>query len=588
MKHFRRNGGCAVTAPRADRRLAAVLAADVVGYSRLMEQDERGTFERLKAHRREMFEPLIGQFHGRIVKLMGDGALCEFRSIVEAVSCAVLIQQTITEREKNVQEEERIRFRIGINLGDVIHEQDGDLYGDGVNIAARLEALAEPGSVCISGTAYDHLRGKLECTFEYLGERVLKNIEHPVRVYQAMWTQAAAPTGPPALAMPDRPSIAVLPFNNMSSDPEQEYFGDGLAEDLITDLSRIPGFVVIARHSSFAYKGKAVDIRTIAKDLGVRYVIEGSVRRDAGRVRISAQIIDAVGNIHIWASRFDRDLESVFALQDEIVGRIVSALSGLLPPIPPIIRQRATNLEAYDLFVRGRALVNQSVEGNRPARQLLERSITLDPDFADAYAWLAMGHLCGRVLWGEVAEPHFALALAAAERAVSLDPDNAGAHAVLGDVLLFHDRPAGVAELATALAINPNHADAWVFLGEARAYEGHAVEGIAHTAKAFGLNPYPPGWYYWYLGYVEYAAGRYEDAVNTLRHESTHRLGSQRILAAGLAQLGRVEEARAEAQQFLVAHPLFSIQSWAGAQPFQHEADRQKFIDGYLKAGLPM
>jgi TolB-like protein len=409
---------------------------------------------------------------------------------------------------------------------------------------------------------------------------------HSTPVRQQVVEAAEGPAAPRDTA--PGPTIAVLPFTNMSSDPEQEFFGDGLAEDLITDLSRIPGFVVIARHSSFAYKGKLSDIRTIATDLGVRYVIEGSVRRAGDRVRISAQIIDATDNIHLWANRFDRDLESVFALQDEIVGRIVAALSGLLPPIHPMARQRATNLEAYDLFVRGRALINQSVESNKAARQLLERSIALDPDFADAYAWLAMGHLCSRVMWGEVAEPHFSLALAAAERAVSLDPDNAGAHAVLGDVLLFHNQPAGVAELATALAINPNHADAWVFLGEARAYEGDAVAGIELTAKAFGLNPYPPGWYYWYLGYVQYAAGRYEDAVGTLRHESTHRLGSQRILAAALAQLGRMDDARADAQQFLAAHPLFSVESWARAQPFQHEADRQNFIDGYLKAGLPM
>ena len=354
------------------------------------------------------------------------------------------------------------------------------------------------------------------------------------------------------------------------------------------DLSLVPGLVVIARHSSFAYKGKFVDVRAIAKDLGVRYVVEGSVRREADRLRISAQIVDALGNNPLWASRFDRDTESVFAIQDEIVGSIVSALSGLLPTDGCMARQRASSVEAYDLFVRGRALVNLSVEGNSPARQLLERSILLDPHFADAYAWLAMAHLCGRVLWGEAAEPHLMLALAAAERAVSLDPDNAGAHAVLGDVLLFHDRLAGQAELATALAINPNHADAWVFLGEAKTYEGNAAEGIELTRKAFRLNPYPPGWYYWYLGYVQYAAGRYDDAIGTLRHQFTHRLGSQRTLAAALAQLGRMEEARAEARQFMVAHPLFSVTEWATAQPFQHEADRQNFIDGYLKAGLPL
>jgi Tfp pilus assembly protein PilF len=361
-----------------------------------------------------------------------------------------------------------------------------------------------------------------------------------------------------------------------------------LAEDLITDLSKVPGLFVISRHSSFAYKGKAVDIRSIASDLGVKFAVEGSVRRAATRVRINVQLIDAEDGTHLWADRFDRDLADIFLLQDEVVGRIVSALAGVLPSARPVPRQRATNLEAYDLFVRGRIMVTQSIESNRAARPLLQKSIELDPSFADAHAWLAMSHLCGWAYWGEATEPHRSLALEAAKRAVALDPENASAHAILGDVLVFFGKPdEGAEELATALRIDPNHADAWAFLGENTAFAGNAVEGIEHAQKAFRLNPHPPGWYYWLLGLVQYAAGRYEDAVETLRHEATHRLGSQRILAAALAQLDRLDEAKLEAGQFLAAHPHFSVRHWASTQPFQRETDRQHFIEGYLKAGLP-
>jgi TolB-like protein len=380
----------------------------------------------------------------------------------------------------------------------------------------------------------------------------------------------------------------VLPFTNMGSDPEQEYFADGLAEDLITDLSKVPGLLVIARNSSFTYKGRSVDIRSVARELGVRYVIEGSVRRAAARIRINAQLIDATDSSHVWADRFDRDLADIFALQDEVVGRIINALADALPSARPIASRRATNLEAYDLFARGRVLVTQSVEGNRAARPLLERSIEIDPGFAEAHAWLAMSHHFAWAYWGEATERHPALALAAAQRAVSLDPEDAVAHAILADVLIFAGSPEkGAAELATALRINPNHADAWTFLGQLRAFEGRAVEGIDYVRKALRLNPYPPGWYYWLLGLAQYAAGQYEDAVDTLRHESTHRMGSQRILAASLAQLGRIKEAKREAGQFLASHPHFSMQHWADTQPFRHEADRQHFIDGYVKAGLP-
>jgi len=569
---------------RTQRRLAAIMVADVVGYSRLMQADEAGTLARLKKRRSEVLKPAVERHRGRIVKYIGDGVLIEFASAVDAVECAVQLQQAMESANAGLPEDRRIRLRIGINLGDVIVE-GSDLYGDGVNIASRIEALADSGSVVVSRTVYNHVRGKVQVGFEDLGEQRLKNIAWPVQVYRAQLGREVAPR--PALALPDKPSIAVLPFTNMSNDPEQEYFVDGLAEDLITDLSKVPGLFVISRHSAFAFKGKSVDIRSVAKDLGVRFVVEGSVRRAASRVRINAQFIDAQDGTHLWADRFDRDLADFFLLQDDVVGRIVSALAGVLPSSRALPRQRATNLEAYDLFVRGRVQVMLSLESNRVARALLQRSIELDPGFADAHAWLAISYLWNWTYWAESLETQ-SLALATAQRAVSLDPDNAGAHAILGYALI-HDRKmdVGAAELTRALQINPNHADAWAFLGVTKAFEGSAVEAIESLRTAFRLNPHPLGWYYWHLGYVQYAAGQYEEAAETLRHEATHRSGSQRILAASLAKLGRMEEAKLEATQFLAAQPYFSARQWGSTQPFRNEVDRQHFIDGYVKAGLP-
>jgi TolB-like protein/Tfp pilus assembly protein PilF len=461
-----------------------------------------------------------------------------------------------------------------------------------VNVAARLQQLADPGGICVSGKVSKEVEKKLAFGFEPMGEQRMKNIAEPIACYRVN-LQFPSPAQPDrsistSTRLPNRASIAVLPFANMSSDPEQEHFVDGLAEDLITDLSKVPGLFVISRHSAFAFKGKSIDIRSIAKDLGVRYVVEGSVRRAAARIRINVQLIDADDGTHLWADRFDRDLADIFLLQDEVVGRIVSALAAVLPSARPVSGQRPTNLEAYDLFVRGRVLVTQSVEGNREAQSLLERSIELDPDFADAHAWLAMSHVWAWSYWGEPSDLHRSLAIAAAERAVSLDRENASAHTALGYVL-FHDGKLeeGARELMTALQVNPNYAEAWAFLGVVRAFGGSVIEGADCLRKAFRLNPHPPGWYYWHLGLVEYTAGRYEDAVKTLQNEATYRTGSQRVLAASLAQLGRIEEAKAEAAKFIAAHPNFSIQRWADIQPFQREADRQHFIDGYLKAGLP-
>jgi TolB-like protein len=387
----------------------------------------------------------------------------------------------------------------------------------------------------------------------------------------------------------EKPSIAVLPFMNMSSDPEQEYFADGIAEDLITDLSKIAGLLVIARHSSFAYKGKPLDIQKIASDLRVRYIVEGSVRRAAGRVRINTQLVDTSTNVHLWADRFDRELTDIFELQDEVTAKIVNALAIMFPSGQSATRQRANNLEAYDFFVRGRAMVTEAPERNKTGRELLNSAIKLEPDFADAHAWLAASFLFPWAYWNEVIETNRPLAREAAERAVNIDPQNAVAHGILGTVLLYERRPTeAAAELREALKISPNHADAWMLMADLQVMEGRADEGVASARKAFHLNPHPPAFYHWGLGYTEYAAGKYNEAIRTLQHESTYHLGSKRILAASLAQVGRLDEAKAEAELFLASHPYFTIEYWASTQPFRYERDRQHFIDGYVKAGLPM
>ncbi|HVY19673.1 MAG TPA: winged helix-turn-helix domain-containing protein [Bauldia sp.] len=407
--------------------------------------------------------------------------------------------------------------------------------------------------------------------------------------YRLMRAPAQVAAAAPSAPADAKPAVAVLPFTNMSSDPEQEFFADGLAEDLITDLARVPGLLVIARNSSFTYKGRSVNLRTAAAELGVRYIVEGSVRRAASRVRVSAQLIDTVDNRHMWVDRFDRDIADVFALQDEIVGRIVNALGDVLPGMGPVSSRRATNLEAYDLTVRGRQLVTQTPEGNRTGRQLLQRAIELDPEFAEPHAWLALSHVWGWAFWGEDMGAQAVLARKAAERAIALDPQGTDARWVLGYVKAYTgDLAAGIAEFETTLRHNPNNADARVMLGELKVHAGRAVEGIEILDHALRLNPFPGSAYYWSRGWAEYGARRYGDAVQTLRNEPVRRTAAQRILAAALGQLGRLDEGRAEAAAFLAANSHFTISQWAKAQPFASEADRQHYVDGYLKVGLPL
>ena len=556
-----------------------------------MGQDEAGTLAALKARRKDVLEPVVARHRGRIFKVMGDGVFVEFGSAVNAVQCAVELQQGMAAANSGLPEDRRIVLRIGVNLGDVMIE-GSDLYGDGVNVAARLEAIAEPGGICISRKVHDEVRGRISLAFDDLGEQQLKNIVSPLRVFRVIWEASPVHLGPQPPSrqptLPDRASIAVLPFANMSSDPEQEFFAHGLAEDLITDLSKVPGLLVIARNSSFAYQGRSVDVRSIARDLGVRYVIEGSVRRAATHVRINAQLIDASNATHIWADRFDRDLADIFLVQDEVVGKIVTALAGAIPATRSPPKRRATSLEAYDLFVRGRSLALQSPQAARAARSLLQRAIALDPDFAEAYAWLALSHHFGWMYWGEPPEEHRPLARSMAQQAVSLDPDNAEAHIILGYLRAYEgDLAEGVAECEMGLHINPNHDGGWITLANLRVLEERAVEGIECANNAFRLNPYPPGDYYWLLGFAQYAAGHYQDTVDTLSHPSASGPGMRRILAAALAQLGRMSEAQEEARKFLLEFPNFSARQWGSTQPFRNDADRQHFIDGYLKAGLP-
>ncbi|MBZ7925053.1 adenylate cyclase [Ensifer adhaerens] len=388
--------------------------------------------------------------------------------------------------------------------------------------------------------------------------------------------------------LPQVASIAVLPFSNLSSDLEQEYFADGLAEDLITDLSKVDGLLVISRHSSFAYRDRSTDMRMIARQLGARYLVEGSVRRAAARVRINAQLIDSSTGSCLWAERLDRDLADIFALQDEVVGKVIQALAHVLPSAKPLPRRRVTDLEAYDLFVRGRALATQSLRETRAARPLLIRPIEIDPGFAGAHAWLAMSYHFDALYYGEPLDQHRAAARMAAAKAVEIDPENADALIVLGYLNAYEgDFEAGVAEFERGLRLNPNHSAGWAHLADLRVFEGRATEAVECAENSFRLNPYPPGDHYSFLGWAQYAAGRYQDAVETLGHPQAGGPGSKRNLAAALVRLGRIAEARSMGAEFLTEFPKFSARAWGRTQPFRNDGDRQHFIDGYLEAGLP-
>ncbi len=484
---------------RVQRRLAAILAADVAGYSRLMGRDEEGTLAALTAHLADLITPCIAEHQGRVVKTMGDGLLAEFASVVDAVRCAVAVQNGMRERNTEVPEDRRIEFRIGINIGDVI-VQDDDVFGDGVNVAARLEGLAEVGGVCISDMVHQGIRSKLDLSFEDLGPQRVKNISEPLRAFHI---RLGAPTkalssGPgDALALPDRPSIAVLPFDNISGDPEQEYFSDGITEDIITSLSKFRWFFVIARNSTFVYKGRAVDMREVGRELGVRYLLEGSVRKAGNRVRITAQLIDAESGNHVWAERYDRSLEDIFELQDEITATISAAIEPELAESEQVraLRKPTEDLGAWDLFQRGIAFLWRQDRGSlEEGVALLRQAIALDPDFGRAHGYLAFG-ACMYLFyeWAEDRDGVLQRGIDDANRALAIDRRDYFAHHALGRLhTIAGDHPAAVRALETCVNINPNFAQGYVGLAEAHVYGGDPRQAIDYCDRAFRLSPNDP------------------------------------------------------------------------------------------------
>jgi adenylate cyclase len=549
---------------RVERRLAAILAGDIAGYSRLMGADEEGTLSRLNAHRREFLEPTIAENRGRIVKRTGDGILIEFVSAVDAARCAVKIQNGMLERNALLPQDQRIEIRIGIHIGDIIIE-DGDIFGDGVNIAARLEGIAQPGGICMSDDAYRQVRGKLDANFQDTGERQLKNIAQPVRVYQFRPGGGAAEAA--TLALPDKPSIAVLPFQNLSGDPEQEYFADGMVEDIITGLSRIKWLFVIARNSTFTYKGRAVDVKQVGRELGVRYVLEGSVRKAADRVRITGQLIDAATGTHVWAERYDRRLEDIFALQDEITLNFVGAIEPSLrdAEIERVKRTRPDSLDAYDLVLRAIPHVYAAMPDEvGKALPLLENALGFQPDYALARGLLAWCHEILFVRAGFKEENRNA-AIRHARAAITQGRDDATALALGAFVIgmVAHDRVAAIEAFERALALSPSSAFTLFAGSTVLAYGGEAGRAIEWAERALRISPNDRLNYFAYhaLALAYFLRGQYPDAAAAARRAVDSNPGfsvSHSLLVAPLVGLGSLEEAKAEAVEVLSLQPSFS------------------------------
>jgi adenylate cyclase len=550
---------------RVVRRLAAILAADVVGYSRLMCEDEEGTLAALKTLQRELIDPKVKEHCGRLVKTTGDGALVEFASVVDAVRCAAEVQRAMAEGNAGIPAERRIDFRIGINLGDIIIDE-GDIYGDGVNIAARLEALAEPGGICVSRVVRDQVRDKLDFSFEDLGEQQVKNIARAVRVYRVPIDGTAATT-PSAPAVPDRPSIAVLPFQNMSADPEQEYFADGMVEDIITGLSRIRWLFVIARNSSFTYKGQAVDVKRVGRELGVRYVLGGSVRKLGKQVRITTQLIEAETGVHVWAERYDRSLDDIFALQDEITLSTVGAIEPSLrtAEIERVKRKRPENLDAYDLVLRALPHVGTGMpEEARIAVSLLKRALALEPDYALAHGYLAW---CFEVLFvrGGLDPEIAAAAVRHAHAAITHGRDDAAALGLAGFVisLVEHDRLTAVEAFEAALALSPSCSVVLILGSIAMGWANEAERALAWGERAVRLSPFDRLIFAAHIGLAvgHFAQDRYEEAVSAARRAIQSNPGfsvSHWVLAASLAGLGRIPEAKLATAEVLALSPDFT------------------------------
>ncbi len=587
------------------RKLAAIMVADVVGYSRLAGADEDRTLARLRGLRSDLIDPAIAANHGRIVKRTGDGSLIEFRSVVDAVRCAIEVQQGLIERNAGVPPERRIEFRVGIHLGDIVEEADGDLMGDGVNIAARLESIAKPGSICLSEQAYWQVKGRLEFKVNDLGPIQLKNIVEPIQVYSLEVGQPARaksePASAPEKSAAPRLSMIVLPFANIGGDPEQEHFVDGVTESLTTDLSRIRGAYVIARNTAFTYKGKPLDVKTIGRELNVRYVLEGSVQRGGNRMRVNVQLIDAENGNHLWAERFDKPLADLFDMQDEIVARLAGALNAHLVAAEAQRAEQAPNPDSVDFYFQGLAWLNKgpSPDNIARARSFYDRAFSADSDNVAALVGSALADVLEGVSF-IVADPAAAFAVAEAKltQALSSVPDHAGAHMLLGVVYIFTKRAhEGIAECEHALALDRNFASAHAFIGSAKIYVGRAEEAEAHIVEALRLSPrdtYAYGWMH-VAGFAKLLLERYEQAVERFRRaiEANRNYPVAYFqLAAALAQLGRLNEAHSAAKAGLAFNPTFAVSrtraAWRALSDdptYLNQLERN--LDGLRKAGLP-
>ena len=579
------------------RRLTTILAADVVGFSRLMEVDETGTFSALKAHREELIAPKSRQYGGRTVKLMGDGMLMEFASVVDAVLFAVEIQCAMREHNADVPAERRIVYRIGINIGDIIAEGD-DIYGDGVNIAARLEGLAEPGGICVSRNVFNQVKNKVEVGFEDLGDRQVKNIEEPVRVYKVtagpcerLEGELAIVAGAKTCAV-EKPAIAVLPFDNMSGDAEQDYFADGITEDLITELARFQNLVVIARNSTFTYKGKATRVKDVARELGVHYVVEGSVRRAGQRVRVTVQLIESNSEKHVWAERYDRDLTDIFEIQDEVTKAIIGALPARLEAadIERIKRKPPQDLAAYDYVLRSKILHHHGTrEANAEALQVLEKAIEVDPGYAPAYAWKACT-LRQAILRGYAAEPDAfnAERIANAEKALALDENDMECLRILCEIHMeqedldkaehYHNR---------AFALNPNDPRMLAQRGELLVWLGNPEEGAQWVHRAMQLDPLGASGFAHLLGRALRADRRYAESIEAYKLVRNPRFQHCAEMAACYAALGNDHEAARQRAETLRLSPDFSTEAYIASLSYKKAADREHLRESLHKAGLP-
>ncbi len=586
--------------PAPLRKLAAILAADMVGYSRLMEVDEPGTLARLRTHRLEVVDPAIAKNRGRIVKTTGDGMLVEFNSVVDAVQAAVEIQRRMSRRNSDVAADRRIEFRIGINLGDIILQED-DIFGDGVNVAARLQEFADPGGICVSYAVRDQVGLRMDVRFEDLGAQAMKNLARPIHAFRVLWEETAAPGSPAApsagktgekAAGGERPSIVVLPLASMSTDGEQELFADGLTEDIITELSRFRELFVISRSTSFVFKGKSANLREVARELGVQFVLEGSVRRAGSRVRVTVQLIDAEHDRHVWAERFDREMEDIFAIQDELVASIVATLAGR---VEAASRERAKhkptdNMAAYECVLAGKTMHHRrSPEANKQALQMLDRAIQLDSGYAHAHAWKAC--VLGQAWTNGWAKDRDATLRQLTEElslALSLDDNDSDVHRILAAVhLLQGDHAQAAYHQSRALQLNPNDDLIVVQQGEILTWQGQAEEGIGWIQRAMRLNPYHPERFWSHLARAYFVTRRYGEAVEALHRIATLDVNQRALLVAAHAQLGEGDAARTHAASLLECGPGFGIAGHMACQYFKVDSDREHYQEGLRKAGLP-